>query len=320
MTQDPRIDRLYELFPISRKVYAEVQYVDLPMMPDGLGKSQGIAGRYLNLLQKVDALLLVVRAFDDPSVAHPQGSMDAERDVQTMRMELAFADLGILERRVERLANELKGARSQERARVFEKQAVLEKVKLGLEEETPVAGQSLNEEECRLLADFQLLTSKPVVTLWNVGEENLDAIAALEAGHAGDGGEFVALCGKLEMELGQMDPADEEEFRGSLGITQAARDRVVECCYHALGYISFLTAGDDEVRAWTIERGMSAVKAAGKIHSDLERGFIRAEVVTFEEMDKHRTFNGLKKLGLLRREGKGYTIQDGDIVNVLFNV
>ena len=158
---DPRIDRLYELFPTSRKVYAEVQYVDFPMMPDGLGKSQGIAGRYLNLLQKVDALLLVVRAFDDPSVAHPQGSMDAERDLQTMQMELAFADLGILERRVERLANELKGARSQERGRVFEKQAVLEKVKLGLEEETPVAGQSLNEEERRLLADFQLLTSKP---------------------------------------------------------------------------------------------------------------------------------------------------------------
>ncbi len=317
---DPRIDRLYELFPTSRKVYAEVQYVDFPMMPDGLGKSQGIAGRYLNLLQKVDALLLVVRAFDDPSVAHPQGSMDAERDLQTMQMELAFADLGILERRVERLANELKGARSQERGRVFEKQAVLEKVKLGLEEETPVAGQSLNEEERRLLADFQLLTSKPVVTLWNVGEENLDAIAALEASYAGDGGEFVALCGKLESELGQMEPADEEEFRRSLGITQAARDRVVERCYHALGYISFLTAGDDEVRAWTIERGMSAVKAAGKIHSDLERGFIRAEVVAFEEMDKHRTCNGLKKLGLLRREGKGYTIQDGDIVNVLFNV
>ena len=158
------------------------------------------------------------------------------------------------------------------------------------------------------------------MTLWNVGEENLDAIAALEASYAGDGGEFVALCGKLESELGQMEPADEEEFRRSLGITQAARDRVVERCYHALGYISFLTAGDDEVRAWTIERGMSAVKAAGKIHSDLERGFIRAEVVAFEEMDKHRTFNGLKKLGLLRREGKGYTIQDGDIVNVLFNV
>ncbi|PZC46667.1 MAG: hypothetical protein C1O27_001809 [Chloroflexi bacterium] len=318
--RDPRIERMSELFPTAKKVYAEVQYVDMAAMPGDLGKTQGIAGRYLNLLQKVDALLLVVRVFDDPTVSHPEGSIDPDRDLQTMQMELAFADLGILERRVERLANEFKGAKPPERAKIVEKQAILEKVKKGLEDEVALAKQPLNDDERKLLADYQLLTAKPVVILWNVGEEGLDTIASVESGHSGDEADFMALCGKLEMELGRMELDDETEFRRSMGLTQAARDTVVERCYHTLGYISFLTAGDDEVRAWTIERDLPAVKAAGKIHSDLERGFIRAEVCSFEELDKYQNFNELKKLGLLRREGKTYTVRDGDVMNVLFNV
>ena len=322
---DERLDVLNGIFNPKRKVNAEVAYVDLPAAPEGLGKTRSIDGEYLNLLQRADAVLIVARAFDDPSVPHIADSIDAHRDIDTLLFEMTISDLEILERRLARLAAGFKSAKPAERDALSKEQATLSRVMAELEAGVHVRDQSLTSDELRLLSGFQMLTAKPLVIVVNIGEDRLDDAPAIEARLTDEVTtqkiRTAAICGKLEMELAQMDPDDEREFRDSLGIVgESGLSRLINLCYEALDLISFLTVGKDEVRAWPIVRGTSALKAAGRIHSDLERGFIRGEVVTYDNMVACRTLAEARKNGMLRQEGKNYIVRDGDIMHVLFNV
>ncbi len=322
---DERLDVLNGIFKPRRKVNAEVTYADLPAAPEGLGKTQSIGGEYLNDLQRADAILMVARAFDDPSVPHVADSIDAFRDIETLLFELTISDLDILERRLQRVAEGFKGAKTAERDALNKEQTILTRVSDDLEAGVHVRDQSLTEDELRLLSGFQMLTAKPLVVVVNVGEDQLDDIPPIEARLTDEVQteriRTAALCGNLEMELAQMDSEDEQEFRESLGVVgESGLSRVINLCYEALDLISFLTVGDVEVRAWPVTRGTSALKAAGQIHSDMERGFIRGEVVTYDNLVSCRTLAEARKSGVLRQEGKNYIVQDGDILHVLFNV
>ena len=321
---DARLGVLAEISKPKRIVHAEVEYIDIPAAPEGFGKTKSIGGEYLNLLQRCDALLLVARAFDDPSVPHVQGTVDPYRDVATLQLELTFSDLAILERRHERIASQLRSARQSERDLLTREQHLLGIIRAGLEDEVPVREQELPAEARPFLENFQLLTAKPLIVIFNIGEDAIANEPALGTemherfGRPGVGA--AALCGKLEADLAQMEPEDEAEFRESLGAGEPGLDRMINLSYGLLGLISFLTTGEDETRAWTITNGMSAVEAADKIHSDIQRGFIRAEVVAYDDLARVRSLPEARKQALLRTEGKTYTMRDGDVVNFLFNV
>lgn len=320
---DQRLERLAALFKPQRVVPAEVRYIDIPGTAEAM-ETGGITGPYLNMLQRCDALVHVVRAFDDPSVPYPKGSVDPKRDIYDMGVELAFADLLILERRMQRVEASLKGAKPQERANLLKEQELLAGIKSALEKEVPIRSQELPSDTARVLAGYQFLTAKPLLVVVNVGEEQLAQVEGLEremTGRFGQiGNRFAVLCGKLEMELSQMPEEEELEFRVSLGVGVPGLVKLVQLSYQLLGFISFFTVGEDEVRAWTLAQGAPAVKAAGVIHSDLEKGFIRAEVINWEEMLRCGSMAEARKRGLLRQEGKTYPVKDGDVITILFNV
>ena len=321
---DSRLKPLEDLFHPQRTVPAEVKYIDFPKAPEGLTRSQGIGGEFLNLLQRTDALLHVVRAFHDPSVPHVEGNFDPHRDLATMDLELAFADLAILERRVERLEGELKGAKAHEKEAKLREHAFLDRIKCDLEGEVPIREQHLSSEEAKLLDNFQFLTAKPMLIVWNIGEEDVaqasDLEGKLQAQYSSPGVKVVTICGKLEMDLAEMEQVDEAEFREAMSLQESGLHRVIRSSYHLLGLVSFFTVGSDEVKAWTITRDTPALKAAGKIHSDIERGFIRAEVISFDHLSLCGNLAEGRKRGQLRLEGKTYKIQDGDVITFLFNV
>ncbi len=321
---DPRLDDLADISKPKKIVPAEVEYIDIPAVPEGLGKTKGIGGEYLSLLQRCDALLLVARAFDDPSVPHVEETIDPYRDAATLHLELMFSDLAILERRQDRIAAQLRSAKQTERDQLTKEQSLIAAIKSGLESETPVREQELPPEAKPVLDNFQLLSAKPLIVVFNIGEDDVAGTPGIESEMAAKlarkGIGAAALCGKLEMELAQMTPEDEAEFRESLDAGEPGLDRMINLSYDLLGLISFLTTGPDETHAWTITKGSSAVEAAGKIHSDIQRGFIRAEVVSYEDLARVRSLPEARKQALLRTEGKTYPMQDGDVVNFLFNV
>jgi len=321
---DPRLDVLTKMFKPRKTVPAEVTYTDIPGAPEGLGKTTGIGGEFLNRLQKASALLLVVRAFNDPSVPHPQTTIDPFRDLDTMNMELAFSDMAILERRVKRLDDTLKGAKTQERDAAIKEKAILERIKAELENGTPIREQKTSPSELPLLENYKFLTAKPLLVALNIDEDQLPQSAKLEQEMAArlksQQTLAVVLAGKLEAELAQMQGEEEEEFRKSLGAGESGLSRMLRLSYQLLGLIAFFTVGEDECRAWTITRGDEALKAAGKIHSDIERGFIRAEVIAYDDLIACGSLAEGRKKGLLRQEGKAYVVKDGDIAHFLFNV
>lgn len=321
---DPRIAPLEEMFHPRRTSPAEVRYIDFPASQDASGQAQGFTGELRNMLEATDALLLVVRAFRDPSVPHDEGSVDPRRDLETMELELTFADLGILERRVQRLEGELKSARASEREARIREHATLDRIKAELEGEVPIRAQELSAEDVRLLENFRFLTAKPLLIVWNIGEEDAPGSAELEAQLrerlARPGVEVIVLCGKLEMDLVAMEEEEQQEFREAMSIAESGLNRAIRSSYGLLGLVSFFTVGADEVKAWTINRETPALKAAGKIHSDIERGFIRAEVISYDDLTRCGSLNEGKKKGLLRLEGKTYKVLDGDVINFLFNV
>ncbi len=321
---DARLTALAEISKPKKIVPAEVEYIDVPAAPDGMGKTKGIGGEYLNTLQRCEALLMVSRAFDDPAVAHVEDTIDPYRDAATLELELAFSDMAILEKREERITAQLKGARVQERDALNKEQALVARIRQALEEEVPVREQNLPDEATPLLDNFQLLSAKPLMIVSNTNEDDVRRTAEIEAEMAGKLARpsvaTAALCGKLEMELAQMSAEDEAEFRESMEAGEPGLDRMVRLSYDLLGLVSFLTTGEDETRAWTIRKGTIAVDAAAKIHSDIQRGFIRAEIVTFDDFVKTRGVAEARKQALLRTEGKTYVMQDGDVVNFLFNV
>ncbi len=318
---DPRLAVLEGIFRPRRTVPAEVSYADIAGPIKGFGK-EGAGGELLNYLTTADALLQVVRAFEDDKVPHPAGSVDPKRDIAALDLELAIFDLAIMERRLEKLETSLKGAKPAERESHLKEQQLLQKVKAELEKDKPIRTQGLTKEELRMLANYQFLTAKPMLLVLNVGERQISQAAQLEGETGALYSQFavVALCGKLEMELAQLSDAEAREFREAMGLSKPAMDRVIDLSYGLLDLISFFTTVSSELKAWTIPCGTPAPKAAGKIHSDIERGFIRAEVISYSDLARCGNLAEARKRGLLRTEGKGYVIQDGDIVTFLFNV
>ncbi len=321
---DPRLQVLSDIEHSRRIIQAEVEYIDIPAAPEGLGTSHGIDGGYLNLLQRCDELLLVARAFSDPSVASATGSIDPYADVEALQDELALSDMALLERRAERLQQQLRSARTADRDALQRESALLGPIREALDAGIPLREQSTPPEATAVLDNFQLLTAKPLVVLFNVGEGDVAGIAEVEAQLAeriaGPGIATLAMAGKLEMELGQMAPEDEAEFRESMGAGVSALDRMVQVSYDLLGLLSFLTTGEDETRAWTITKGTVALDAAAKIHTDIQRGFIRAEVVSYDDLTSAGSIAEARKRGTFRQEGKQYVVKDDDVVNFLFNV
>ncbi|MBI2918174.1 MAG: redox-regulated ATPase YchF [Chloroflexi bacterium] len=322
---DPRLGVLAQMFHPQKVVPSDVRFLDVVAPPSGLGKTQGFSGPILNQLGAAAAFVLVVRAFKDEGVPHLLGSVDPHRDLATLNLELAFSDLGIMERRLQRIAASYKGAKPAEREALDREQALLERLKAGLEAEKPVRQLQVSADEARFVENYALLTARPMLVVVNVGEDELAQAAALEAGwsarYGAQGLRAVVLCAKLEMELALLEPAEAVEFRRSLGAPEEpAIDRLVRLSYQMLGLASFLTVGEDEVRAWTVVEGTPAVKAAGKVHSDIERGFIRAEVIGYDDLVRCGSLAEARKRGLLRLEGKTYPVKDGDVINYLFNV
>jgi GTP-binding protein YchF len=321
---EPRLQILEKIFHPKKVTPAEVKYVDIVGIAKDFGKGEGISGQFLNYLSNADALLHVVRSFKDANVPHVEGDINPIRDIATMNLELVFSDLTIIERRLKRLDDSLKGAKHAEREPLLKEQTLLQKIKAELEKEVPIWQQNLSGDEIKSLANYQFLTAKPMLLVINIGESQLEEQKAIEdeirKTYSHSLFEVVAICGKLEMELVQLDEADSAEFRKNLGLIEPATDRIIKLSYQLLGLISFFTTVSDELRAWTITRDMSAVKAAGKIHSDIERGFIRAEVINFNDLVKCGSMAEARKHGALRLEGKNYAVQDGDIITFLFNV
>jgi len=316
---DPRLDVLNEMLQPKRKVLAEVRYIDVAAPTKG-----ELSGQYLAHLSKADALLHVVRAFEDDKVPHIEGSINPERDVATLDMELSYSDLSILEKRLQKIETSLKGAKAHDREAFAKEQALLARIKSALENEVPIREQELTEEETKAISSYQFLSAKPLLIVFNISEEMLPQASSLEeewrTTYQRPHLEVAVLCGKLEMELAQLDDADAQEFRSTMGVTESALNRMIRLSHDLLGLISFFTVVSDEVKAWTIQRDTMAVKAAGKVHSDMERGFIRAEVIGYEELVKCGSIAEGRKRGLLHTEGKSYIVKDGDVITFLFNV
>ena len=319
---DERVDRLAAVFKPKKVTYAEIRWVDYPTA--GFGP-QGPGHRFLNELLRMDALVHVVRAFEDPAVPHPDGSVDPHRDFDALNLELTFADLALIERRIERIDAELRSTKSSERGRLERDRALMLRLQAALEDGGAIRALELTEDERADLNAYQFVTRLPMLLVINVGEEDLGRVAEIEAAfaarYAAPGVAVAALSARLEAELATLEPEEAASFRADLGLSdQSPRDRAIQLGYSLLGMQWFLTAVEEECRAWTVRAGASAPEAAGKIHSDLERGFIRAEVARWDELVAAGTTAELKKRGRLRTEGKDYVVQDGDVLNILFNL
>jgi len=319
---DPRLAVLDGMYHPKKVIHAEIKFWDLPPIDrESASANQVLSGRQRNILQASDALLLVVRVFEDPALLHPLGGVDPGRDVKVLLEELALADLEALERAETRLGDGLKKAKPAERPAMIPQLATVQKVKANLEEGIPMKSQTLTPSEITALADFQLLTAKPVVIAFNTGE--LDPTPSLSgvgvpdevAGGLGE----VGLCAKLEEDLATMETDEAEGFREVMGLEEPAVERVKQVCYDTVGLVSFLTVGEDEVRAWPVHAGIFAQMAAGTIHTDFTRGFIRAEVITYDDLVRCGSLAQGRKEGVLRSEGKTYEVKDGDVINFLIN-
>ena len=321
---EPRLEALSEMLHPKKVVPVEASYLDVGASVKGLVQDKGIGGELLGELSKVDALINVARAFTDETTPHPEGSLDIERDIGAINLELTFSDLAIIERRMQRIETSLKGAKPPERQELLHEQDTLLKFKTELEKDVPIRELSLSPGEARLIGNYQLLTAKPLLIIANIGEEQLAQAVSLEeelnSAYAREKCHVITLCGKLEMELSQLDDSAAAEFRADFGITESGLNRSIQQSYELLGLISFFTTASNEVRAWSIPDGTTTPRAAGKIHTDMERGFIRAEVISYDDLVRCGSLAEARKHGLLRLEGKEYIVRDGDVITFLFNV
>jgi ribosome-binding ATPase len=307
---DPRVDQLSRIFRPKKTIYAKVTFADIAGLDKGVSK-KGLPGAFVNLLGQMDAFVHVVRAFENPAVAHSEGSVNPIRDLLLLDTEFLLQDLTTVERRLERLLEGLKkGAIDREQA-LKEKQ-LAETMKTALEEERPLRDMGLSAEEIKPLRGYGLLSLKPVLVVVNTGDDTQgpDIVYDHQASAV------VTLSARLEKEISELTPEDATLFMEEYGVTELSRSRVLQLSYDILGLQSFFTVGEDEVRAWTIRRGGTALEAAGAIHSDLAKGFIRAEVVGYEELIELGGLNQVKNKGKLRLEGKDYVVQDGEIVHI----
>lgn len=318
---DERVDVLSKMFEPKKTTYATVEYVDVAGLAKGSVQSGGLGSQLLAHIRNVDAIIQVVRTFTNESIPLPEGGIDPARDIETLNLELILSDLGIVEKRIERLQVDIqkKGEKSKE-----QELHLMQRLQEALEQEMSIRDFDLNEAEERLLRGYQFLTQKPMVIVLNVGEDELQDTSSyreLSAEYEARGIPVVPLSAEIESEIEQLEDEDDvNAFMEDIGITELGLTRLIHVSYNLLGLISFFTVGKDEVRAWTIPQGTVAVHAAGAIHSDLERGFIRAEVIHFEELLKQGSLANAKQHGVLRVEGKDYVVQDGEILHVRFNV
>jgi GTP-binding protein YchF len=317
---DPRIDRLSAMFKPRKTTYAQIHYNDIAGLRVGIGQEGGLGGPLLNAVAQNDAFLHVVRAFEDEHVPHPGGSVSPARDLAAMDFELLFSDLLIVDRSMERLAQQLSKKKAYPERQADEALlALLLRLKEALEQEAPIRDLALTREEMVMIRGYQFFTSKPVLVVLNVGEQGSD-----------DPDEYVSyphrrsavicLRGGLEMEIAQLDDEEAALFLAEYGIAEPGLHRMIRLSYGLLGLQSFFTVGEDEVRSWTVPVGATALEAAGAIHSDLARGFIRAEVVSYDDLIAAGSLDAARKQGTLRLQGRDYVVQDGDVLNIRFNV
>lgn len=321
---DERLSQLASIFRPKKTTPAEIKYIDIGGLSKGFGKDQGVSGQLLNILSASDAILQVVRAFEDPNIPHIEANIDPLRDIETMDIELIFSDMLIVEKRLSRLEAALKMGKSLERDAAAKEKELLKRLKDSLEKNIPVRLHKLTDEELKTISNYQFLTAKPMLIVINIGEKQLnsynESLEELKTKYNRPGVEIVSMCAKLEMELAQLNDKDAEEFRRDIGLKETAFETIIKHSYSLLGLISFFTVGEDEVKAWTIRNNTTAIKAAGKIHSDMEKGFIRAEIINYTDFIKSGNLSEARKHGLLRLEGKNYVMKDGDIVHFLFNI
>ena len=312
---DERVDRLSKIFRPQKTIYAKVTYTDIAGLDGGAGKT-GIAGALLNQLSQMDGFVHVIRCFENASVPHPAGSVDPRRDIASMDAELLLNDLISVERKLERLIDEKRKGGGREKAVIEREIALFEKLKVALASENFLRDVDLSAEEDKILSGFGFLTRKPILVLLNLGDEQ----EPIQIQYLHKRSKIVGLKGSLEMELAQMPLEEAQLFMQEYGIEELGLSRVIRLSYDLLGLQSFFTVGEDEVRAWTIRRNTTAVEAAGVIHTDLQKGFIRAEVVSYQDLVSLGGMAEARAKGKLHLEGKEYIVQDGDILHVRFNI
>ncbi len=323
---DPRLDTLTELFNPQRKVPADVQYLDVAGIAKGISE-KGMSGQLLGHLAQADALVHVVRAFEDPNVPHSEGSIDVRRDIETLNLELTFSDLALIEKRIARIESQIGKTRGPERELLDRELVLMKNLLASLENNFPLREMvnDLDEDDARMLRGFGFLTAKPLLILLNIGEDQLGdeaeaLLASTREAFTMPKVSIDTIAGQIEMEIGQLSAEDAQVFLNDLGIEESGLGRIIRESFDLLGVMPFFTVGPDECRAWTIRRGATAVEAASQIHSDIQRGFIRAEVVSYDAMIAAGSMADVRKAGQFRREGKTYVVQDADIINFLFNV
>jgi len=319
---DERLAPLAKMVKTTVIVPASVEFVDIAGLVRGSSKGEGLGNQFLASIRETDTMIQVVRCFEDDTVVHVDGSIDARRDLETIQIELALADLATVERRRERVQKTAKGGEKTARAEL----EVLDKLQPALEEFLPAKSVALNEDESAIARNYFLLTMKPTIYAANVSEATLAApetneqVLAIRDVAATEGSECVVVCAQLEADLVELAAEERLEYLQSLGVKSSGGDQLIKSAYRTLGLMSFLTAGEKEARAWTIPQGSRAQDAAGAIHSDIARGFIRAEIVGYDALMRAGSYAAAKEQGLMRLEGKDYIMQEGDIVNFRFNV
>lgn len=318
---DERIDKLAEIYKPQKVTKAVVEFVDIAGLVKGASKGEGLGNKFLSHIREVDAICQVVRCFEDSNVIHVDGNVNPLRDIETINLELIFADMETIEKRLEKAKKNLKADKKYQ-AEID----LLEKIKENLEKGIPARAIDYNEDEQEMLKDMFLLTAKPIIYIANISEaqienaENEPMVKEVKEYASKEHAEVIPLCVKVEEELSGLEEQDKKEMLEALGLEESGLDKLIKKSYDLLGLMSFLTAGKPEVRAWTIKKGTKAPKAAGKIHSDIERGFIKAEIVSYDDLIREGSMLSAKEKGLVRQEGKDYIMQDGDIVLFKFNV
>ncbi len=316
---DHRLQVLGDLVRSKQIVPATMRFVDIAGLVRGASTGQGLGNAFLSHIRETDAVAMVVRCFEDENVTHVEGGPDPHRDIEIVGIEMALADLSTLEKRLDKLERE-----GRANPKVRHKAEAAKNLVKALEQNLPARMFSKDSPEAEVARESFLLTAKPLLYVANIDEAQIGApgplLRSVREDAAKEGGQVVAFCGKVEAELAGLSEDEAREFRGELGIERAGLDQLIVSAYDLLGLMTFLTAGEKEVRAWTIERGTKAPQAAGKIHSDIERGFIRAEIVDYDDYVAHKTMDALRTAGLVRSEGKEYVMREGDVVNFKFNV
>jgi len=319
---DERLEKLANINKSKKIIPAIVEFVDIAGLVKGASKGEGLGNKFLSHIREVDAIIHVVRCFEDGNIIHVDGSISSKRDIETINLELIFSDLEIIEKRIDRTKKSMK---SGDKKFLLELE-LYEKIKSELESGKLVKTMDLTKEELLIIDNFFLLTKKPVLYAANVSENDLQNIESnalvndLKKYALSEGSEVMIICAKIEEEISELDNSEKNEFLAALGLSESGLDRLIKASYKLLGLISYLTSGPEETRAWTINKGTKAPQAAGKIHTDFEKGFIRAEIVPFEQLIECSSFVIAKEKGQMISQGKDYIMQDGDVTLFRFNV